>query len=118
MGRVTDIDMLHVDRETDEWRAVADIVTRIRLPNVEPQRSSRVPNELLHVFWNTHWSQLQLGDAGDYVARRLTSTNDLDALAWGATHVAAASWTHAARTRGLTRRRRRLAENLAREAAA
>ena len=54
------------------------------------------------MFWKTHWNQLQLGGSAGYIARRLTSTDDLDALAWGANHLGEYAWTHAAGARGIT----------------
>ena len=72
-----------------------------------------MPAELAHLFWNTARSQLELDRAGGYVARRLIQAGDLDGLAWGAEHLRAEDWRHAAATRGLDPRMKALALNLA-----
>jgi hypothetical protein len=109
-------------REMEIWRAN---VTHPRwceldptLDRVEPPRSSeaaadRVPRHLRHLFWNTAESQLDLGHAGAYVARRLLQTMDIQGLAWGAKALAPEDWRQGARARGLDPKVRTLARNLA-----
>jgi hypothetical protein len=112
-------------RETKIWRAS---VTHPRWPSLDPvlarfkrpatlqrvrRAEGRVPARLRHLFWNTAESQLDLGHAGPYIARRLLRTMDLQGLAWGARALAPDDWRHAALARGLDPKARRLAHNLA-----
>jgi len=68
---------------------------------------------LRHLFWNVAPEQLAVDEHGAFVARRLLQAGDLEGLAWGAAHLAAEDWNHAARARGLDRQRLALAANLA-----
>lgn len=117
LGRARDVVVYRADRTTPLWKSLAPLIARTRLPVRSTPPSRRVPNELLHLFWNTHWSQLALDRSSGYVARRLITSGDLDGLAWGAAHLDAAAWRHAAQARGISARRRRLAENISRASA-
>lgn len=113
LGTVQNTKVFRIDRSSALWKSLAPVIARTYLPARETLQPKRVPNELLHLFWNTHWDQLFLDAAANYIARRLISTGDADGLAWGATHLDADAWLHAAKTRGLSVRRRRLAKNIA-----
>lgn len=117
LGRVRDVAVYRINRSTSRWRTLAPRIAGVHLPVRPTAPLRRVPNELLHLFWNTHWSQLDLVTSSAYVARRLVAGADLDGLAWGSVHLDEAAWKHAAQTRGITARRRRLAENIAQECA-
>jgi DNA-binding MarR family transcriptional regulator len=116
-GSAHEVEVLRADRRSASWPLVAQVSAQTVPRRVAEPTPARVPNELLHVFWNTHWNQLQLDGAAGYVARRIASSSDLDALAWASRHLDSDAWAHAARTRGLSPRRRRLVENLALAAA-
>ncbi len=114
-GHVRDVAMYHLNRSTSLWKRLAPMIAGTQLPSRPATPGRRVPNELLHLFWNTHWDQLDLDRSSEYVARRLITSGDLDGLAWGTAHLDQAAWKHAAQTRGLPARRRRLAQNIAQE---
>jgi hypothetical protein len=76
-----------------------------------------VPSRLLHLFWNTAPSQLDVERGGPYIARRLLRTLDPEGLSWGARNLPAAAWREGAKARGLALDVRVLAENLARASA-
>ncbi len=115
LGRAQDVEMLRAAPTALNASRLRRSVTEARTATSAHAAPTpgRVPNELMHVFWNTAWNQLQLPDSAPYVARRLASSDDLDALAWGAALLDADSWSHASRTRGLSPQRRRLIDNLA-----
>lgn len=88
-------------------------LSRVEL-RARPRRADkRVPPRLRHLFWNTADSQLDTRRAGDYIARRLLRTMDLQGLAWGASALRASDWERGAVARGLSPKVKRLARNLA-----
>jgi len=110
-------ELLYADLTSPRWASIAPQLARVRPPaSREPLRDRRVPPRLLHLFWNTAPSQLDVEKAGAYIARRLISTGDIDGLAWGSVHLRAADWRDAAQARGLDDATRALARNLARVA--
>ena len=113
LGRAHEAEVLRARPESPAWADVASELAAVRLPAPRPRRARRVPSELRHLFWNTAPSQLDVETAGGSIARRLIQTGDLDGLAWGAEQLSADDWKHAARTRGLDKRWRALAANLA-----
>lgn len=116
--RARPTELLYADVTSPRWASIAPQLARVRPPASRdtPARDRRVPSRLLHLFWNTAPSQLDVEKAGAYIARRLISTGDIDGLAWGSVHLRAADWRHAAQTRGLDDATRALARNLARVA--
>ena len=98
-----------------QWPAVAPKLAAVEppAPASKPSRRRIVPPTLRHLFWNTAESQLDAERAGNYIARRLLQTDDLEGLAWGATNLRPENWRHAAGTRGIEARQRALAINLA-----
>jgi DNA-binding transcriptional ArsR family regulator len=113
-GRARQFDLIRLDYASRTWQQLAGTVAAVQTPG--PRRrpaSQRVPARLRHLFWNTAPSQLDTRHAGPYIARRLLSTGDPDGLAWGLANLNPSDWRHAARTRGLTPRRRALALNFA-----
>jgi hypothetical protein len=110
--------LLHANRHAPGFVALATQLARVRPPAAkEPApRDLRVPDRLGHLFWNTAPSQMDVQRAGDYIARRLITTGDLDGLAWGATHLSAADWESAAQARGLAPAARSMARNIAKAA--
>lgn len=114
LGRAREVEVWRPSFGTPEWARFAPHLALVRTP-VPPRarRARRVPPELAHLFWNTARSQLDLDRAGPFIARRLIQTGNLDGLAWGAEHLRAEDWRHAAATRGLDPRMKALALNLA-----
>jgi DNA-binding CsgD family transcriptional regulator len=118
-GRALEREIVHANYSSPRWAGLAPKLAKVEPPATRrhrPRKSRTVPPRLSHLFWNTAASQLDLDRAGGYIARRLVQTGDLEGLAWGATHLSADDWTHAARARGIDKRRRALAINLAERA--
>jgi MarR family len=112
-GRAREVELLRPNVTAPEWPALASRLAVVEPPRRgEPTRQRRVPRYLEHLFWNTAPSQLDVGRAGGYIARRLIQTGDLDGLAWGAEHLDADAWREAARARGLRPAERAMARNL------
>jgi hypothetical protein len=116
-GHATEVTVYRVRFGSPEWLALAPAVAKIRVatPDARPH-AKRVPPHLLHLFWNTSPSQLDVATSAPYIARRLITAFDPDGLAWGTANLPASAWEHAAATRGLDPARRALARNLARYA--
>ncbi len=117
LGRSREIDVIRANVTAAQWPQLAPALAHVLAPQrSEPARHARVPPALRHLFWNTASSQLDVRRHGGYIARRLLSVGDLEGLAWGADHLSAKDWRHAANTRGLSADRRAMALNLARYA--
>jgi hypothetical protein len=99
-----------------EWPRLASALARVVAPRRQPRQEHRVPRHLRHLFWNTDRSQMDVANAGGYIARRLLTTGGLEGLAWGAANLSAADWEHAASARGLDPDQRALARNIAAQA--
>jgi DNA-binding MarR family transcriptional regulator len=115
-GRARTLDLIRVDYGARRWQQLAGQIAGLRPRERRPTATGprrHVPPRLRHLFWNTAPSQLDTERAGGYIARRLLSAGDLDGLAWGAANLSEADWRHAARTRGVSPRRRALALNYA-----
>lgn len=98
------------------WPALDPVLDGVEMPDRpgRPKRvGERVPRRLHHLFWNTAESQLDVENAGAYIARRLLRTMDLQGLAWGARALRAEDWKRAALARGLDPKVKQLARNLA-----
>ncbi len=114
-GRARAFDLIRLDYGAPRWQRLAGRIAGTRPRGHRPQASGprRVPPRLKHLFWNTAPSQLDVERSGSYIARRLLSAGDPEGLAWGAANLSEADWRHAARTRGISPRRRALALNYA-----
>jgi DNA-binding MarR family transcriptional regulator len=113
-GRARRMRVIRLDYGSPRWQQVAGAVARVRLrPRAHGASSRSVPARLRHLFWNTAPSQLDVERAGGYIARRLLTVGDPEGLAWGAANLSGENWRHAARTRGISPRRRALALNYA-----
>ena len=116
-GRARSVEVIRASVTAPGWHRLASQLACVRLPmGPLADRSTRVPDRLAHVFWDADPGQLSVSAHGGYVADRLVTTVDLDGLAWGRDALTSADWERAARDRGLTRRQRALASNLARSA--
>ncbi len=112
-GRARGVELVHANRRTPAWLELAPQLDTVRPSARKRTRQRTVPPRLGHLFWNTAPSQLDVTASGPYIARRLLTTGDVEGLAWGAENLRAADWERAARARGLDRRVRALAMNLA-----
>lgn len=116
-GRAEQVELLTANVTSPAWSELAPRLARIEPPRRgRVLRHERVSAYLRHLFWNTASSQLEVGRAGGYIARRLVQTGDLDGLAWGADNLPAEAWREAATARGLQPAQRALATNLAQDA--
>ncbi len=113
-GRARTVDLIRIDYGSPRWQQLAGAIAGAQ-PRPRPRGISarNVPPRLSHLFWNTAPSQLDTARAGGYIARRLLTVGDPEGLAWGAANISAKDWRHAARTRGISPRRRALALNYA-----
>lgn len=115
-GRAREAVIWRANVQHPRWPSLDPVLARVERPSLPagPRGGQeRVPARLRHLFWNTAESQLDVGRAGAYIARRLLRTMDLQGLAWGARALAPGDWQRAARARGLDPAVRRLALNLA-----
>lgn len=115
-GRAREQEIVRANYSSPQWPALAPKLAKVEPPATmrhKPRKSRTVPPRLRHLFWNTAASQLDLDRAGGYIARRLVQTGDLEGLAWGATNLRPDDWRHAAHARGIDKRQRALAINLA-----
>jgi DNA-binding Lrp family transcriptional regulator len=116
-GHAAEATVYQVRFGSPRWLALAPLIARVRVP-ARPERAhvKRVPPHLLHLFWNVASAQLDVAEAGPFIARRLITAFDPDGLAWGTANLPASAWDHAAATRGLEPAQRALAHNLAQHA--
>jgi DNA-binding MarR family transcriptional regulator len=113
-GRARAIELIRLDYGSTRYQRIAGVIARVHpQPRRRARHDARVPPRLRHLFWNTAVSQLDTKQAGGYIARRLLTVADPEGLAWGVANLSADDWRHAARTRGISRRRRALALNYA-----
>lgn len=118
-GRAHEASVIRADVTSPDWPSLAPRLAAVRFPAVPaPERPTRVPARLRHLFWNADPSSLDLDAHGGYVAERLLSSGDLDGLAWGIKALTRDDWERAARNRGLPAQQRALARNAARSAGA
>ena len=99
-GGVTDIDVWTLNWRAPEWKTLAAMVPRVRLPAPEAaapaQRS--VPSRFAHLFWNEVTAQLDIERDGTMIAERILRSGDAEAISWVARAVAP---SHLRRVRGL-----------------
>jgi predicted transcriptional regulator len=112
-GRARQVQLVHANRLSERWSELTPALNAVRPPRRRRPRDRSVPPRLRHLFWNTAPSQMNVGSAGPYIARRLLTTMDFDGLAWGADALRPSDWEQAARARGLDASARSLAHNLA-----
>ena len=110
---VAQMDVIYADLRAPIWFELGPQLRTTHLPRRKQPHPNRVPGRLMHLFWNTHPSQLNPKVAGRYIARRLLTTQDLQGLAWGAAHLTAEDWEHAGHARGISDDLHALAESLA-----
>ena len=116
-GRARKTAIWRVDPTHPRWVEIDPHLARVETPEHNEATDERVPPRLLHLFWNTAPSQLEVRTAGPYIARRLLREMDVQGLAWGAATLAKEDWLQAVRARGLDPRTRQMGNNLAEAAA-
>jgi DNA-binding transcriptional ArsR family regulator len=117
-GEPRDVTVWTVRWSTPEWLAVATTMGRVVLPmRGLSRRQLRVPRRLSHLFWNADLTTLDVSEHGRYVADRILRSDDSQALAWLAAHVAADDILAATGGRGMDPRAAALGRLLARHAA-
>jgi MarR family len=115
-GHAKRADVWSANRLASNWPQLASQLASVRAPEREGEIDEQVPARLGHLFWNTAPTQLAVAQNGNYIARRLLTTMDLEGLAWGARNLRRKDWLDAAGARGLDDRTRSLAQNLAEQA--
>jgi hypothetical protein len=73
-----------------------------------------VPGRLAHLFWNADLSNVQLPRDARYVAGRILTSNDTQALAWMARSLPHKDIVEASQARGTDKQVQALALNLTR----
>ncbi len=97
-----------------DWESLAPV-----LRGTKPKRRAKpaarhgIPDDIAHLFWNSDWRALDVAHDGPYIARRILTSSDANALAWAATNVSADAWKQASKGRGIDPARKALARNLA-----
>jgi hypothetical protein len=112
-GRARQATVWHANVGHPRWSELDKTLDQVRLPKRPKPIAARVPRHLLHLFWNTAESQLDVHHGGPYIARRLLRAMDIQGLAWGSQALRSEDWLRAARARGLDPKVKRLARNLA-----
>lgn len=112
-GRRWDEGFIRAERQAEGWLSLSPLLRAVEPPERAPRPGEVVPRRLLHVFWNTAPSQLVVEHGGSYIAHRLLTRLDTEALAWGAEHLSPADWRQGSLGRGFPERVRALGRNLA-----
>lgn len=115
-GHAKRSDVWSANRLAPEWSQLTAQLASVRGPERRSRTDEQVPTRLRHLFWNADPAQLAVARNGNYIARRLLATMDLEGLAWGARNLRREDWLDAALARGLDDRTRALAANLAEQA--
>lgn len=112
-GKARVVDLITADVTHPRWAELAPQLAHVVLRPTSPTPPRRIPARIAHVFWNGPVGQVDPRTHGAYIARRVLTDGETQALAWAARTLTAADWTAALRTRGLGPRERALARNLA-----
>ncbi|MDH3399018.1 MAG: MarR family transcriptional regulator [Acidimicrobiia bacterium] len=115
LGVPRDVDVWEIDVRNRRWGRLAPMLADAVFPETsEPAAGDgRVPVWLRHLFWNADVHQLDVRRDGAYIAGRILASDDAQAHAWAVVTLPAEAFLHAARMRGVPRRRAALARNLA-----
>lgn len=119
-GTVRDVRVWRVRRQSRAWLAVAPNVRQVELPTrARPwppcltDQPVRVPPRLGHLLWDQDLARLDTARYGVLIANRVLRSEDPEGLAWVAATIPPSDLRSAGRSRGLDRRRARLATLLA-----
>jgi hypothetical protein len=117
LGTPIDIDVWAIDVRNRRWARLAPKLADTVFPEAsEPVAvDTRVPVWLRHLFWNADVHDLDVEQDAAYIAGRILGSDDAQAHAWAAATLPAEAFLHAARMRGVPRRRAALAHHLAAE---
>jgi hypothetical protein len=117
-GKVVDRPTWRVRRSGEPWQQVAPLVRQVvpPTPKAKPKElPRRVPRKLAHLFWNADLNTVELPRDAEYVAGRILTSNDTQALAWLARSLPIKAIVKASRARGMDRQTQDLARNLTRQ---
>lgn len=115
-GKVVDRPIWRIRRSGTQWQNVAPLIRQVvpPAPRQQPQElARRVPRRLAHLFWNADLNKVELPRDARYVAGRILTSNDTQALAWMARSLPAKPILDASQARGMDSRTQHLARNLA-----
>lgn len=106
-----------IRRSGASWQQVASLIRQVVPPQTKAQTGKlprRVPGRLAHLFWNADLRKVQLPRDARYVAGRILTSNDTQALAWMTRSLPPKAIVEASQARGMDKRMQALAQNLAR----
>jgi DNA-binding transcriptional ArsR family regulator len=116
-GRVVARPIWRVRRSGASWQRVAPLIRQVVPPQTKARQEElprRVPRRLAHLFWNADLGKVQLPRDARYVAGRILTSSDTQALAWMARSLPPKAIVEASQARGMDRHQQALARNLAR----
>ncbi len=116
-GKVVARPIWRIRRSEALWQQVAPVIRQVVPPEAKAKQGKlppRVPSRLAHLFWNADLSKVQLPRDARYVAGRILTANDTQALAWMARSLPPKAIVEASQTRGMDKHKQALARNLAR----
>jgi len=115
-GKVVERPIWRIRRSGAPWQQVAPLIRQVVPPETKAEPGNlprRVPGRLAHLFWNADLSKVQLPRDARYVAGRILTSNDIQALAWMARSLPHKAIVEASRARGIDKQVQALARNLA-----
>jgi hypothetical protein len=115
-GKVVTRPIWRIRRSGAPWQEVAPLIRRVVPPQTKAQPGKLprcVPGRLAHLFWNADLSNVQLPRDARYVAGRILTSNDTQALAWMARSLPHKAIVEASQARGMDKQAQALARNLA-----
>lgn len=119
-GRARTVRLWKVSYGSVPWQRIAPAIAKVGLPSPAlGLRDRTLPKRLFHLFWSVPRPaqlDLDLDSQAAFVAHRILTTHDPQALAWAADHLPPRALRRAASFRGVDARSAALAENLARQA--
>jgi hypothetical protein len=116
-GKVVARPIWRIRRSGAPWQQVAPLIRQVvpQETKAQPEKlPRRVPGRLAHLFWNADLSKVQLPRDARYVAGRILTSNDTQALAWMARSLPPKAIVEASQARGMDKHKQALARNLAR----
>jgi DNA-binding transcriptional ArsR family regulator len=116
-GKVVERPIWRITRSGAPWQQVAPLIRQVVPPETKAEPGNlprRVPGRLAHLFWNADLSKVQLPRDARYVAGRILTSNDTQALAWMARSLPHKAIVGASQARGIDKQVQALARNLAR----
>jgi len=114
-GTLAEIQVWRISWAGRPWRNVAPLIRSVMtpIPRALAGGHTRLPRRFDHLFWNVNPRELDTKRDGRYIAARILSSNDTQAVAWMAGALDPEAIRAAAALRGTSLRDRALAKNLA-----